>query len=327
MSAEARASCSRLSSTSSVRAPVELRCDDVHARARRVLADADRRGDRARDQRRVRHGGERHEPRPVREAVRDRRRELEGEPRLAGPAGSGEGHEPRGLEQRAQLVELPLAADERRQLDGQVVRPRVERPDRREVLLQARDDELLDALRLEVLEAVGAERPEPDAVGERPGREVGRGLGQEDLAAVPGRGHACCAMDVAADIAAVRVELPEAPVDPRPDADLRVAGPRLRGERRAARPRSSRPRPPRSGTRRRTSRPRCRSRRRRGRRATPGSARGGARGAGATRPFPRVSTRRVDPSMSVNRKAISPVSGWGVAMAGATAAPRSGGPR
>ena len=69
------------------------------------------------------------------------------------------------------LVELALAPHERRQLRRQVVGPRVERADRREVGGQAVDHELRDPLRPQVLEPVGAERPEGQArpaAGRRP---------------------------------------------------------------------------------------------------------------------------------------------------------------
>ena len=40
-------------------------------------------------------------------------RDLEREPRLAGAAGAGEGHEPRLVDQPPDLLQLALAADER----------------------------------------------------------------------------------------------------------------------------------------------------------------------------------------------------------------------
>ena len=64
--------------------------------------------------------------------------DLEGEARLARAAGPGQRHQPGAIEQLADGRDLALATDEARQLDGQVVGPRVERAQGRELGRQAR---------------------------------------------------------------------------------------------------------------------------------------------------------------------------------------------
>ena len=73
------------------------------------------------------------------------------------------------------LVELLVAADERRELGRQVVRPGVERSQWREIVREAVDDELGEALGgAQVLQSVLAEIAEGDAVGQGPGDEAAR---------------------------------------------------------------------------------------------------------------------------------------------------------
>ena len=104
--------CSKLSSTSST------------VRGREVLADhldghpvrgqqPDRGGDRGRDEVRVRHGRERHEPGPVGEPSTARVGELDRQAGLAGAARPREGQEPGPFEQRRRPLDL-RPADEAR---------------------------------------------------------------------------------------------------------------------------------------------------------------------------------------------------------------------
>ena len=179
---------------------------------------------------RVPDGLERHEPRPVGVAIGDVGRELQGEARLAGPAGARQGQEPGGLEQAARLGQLGLAPDEARQLRRQVVGSAVERPDRRELGPQPVDGELADLLGPEVLEPMLAEAPQLRARRQLIEDERRRGLRQQDLAAVPGAGDPRRPVDVRTDVLAIAVERAVAGVQAHPDVDRHALGPGLGGE-------------------------------------------------------------------------------------------------
>ncbi len=186
---------------------------DRHAR---FLADVERRGDRARDQVRIADRGEIDEPRPAREAVRDRRREPKAEPRLAGATGSRQGQESRPPKDVAQGHEVFVAADEVRRRCRQV-RRRVDRPQRPIVVGDARDDEQVDRPRiLEILEASRTHRREAQPVRDPAADAVAGGLRDGDLPAVRGRCDPCRVVHVDADVIATVVGRPS---DARVEAD------------------------------------------------------------------------------------------------------------
>jgi hypothetical protein len=187
-----------------------------------------RREDRGRDQAWVADRLERDEPDAVGEPLRDVGSQLQRQPRLAGPARSGQRQEPGGPEQLARLGQLRLAADEARQLRRQVVRAAIQRADRRELGPLALDDELADPLRPEILEPVLAQSAQPDAGRELVSHEGRRGLGQEHLPTMTRRSNACRAVDVGPHVRTVAVEPSVARVDPHPDANGRIVRPALR---------------------------------------------------------------------------------------------------
>ena len=117
-----------------------------------AVVGADRRSDRALDERGIAERLQRNPEDAVGELLDRVGRELERQARLAAPAGAGERHQAMRANERPGLLELALASDERGRLDRQV-RP-IERPQRREVLVA----ELVQALRrAQVLEAMLAE--------------------------------------------------------------------------------------------------------------------------------------------------------------------------
>jgi hypothetical protein len=137
-----------------------------------VVASTERLAGGREDERGFVDGRQRHPPHAVREVVGRVSDRLGGEPRLAGAAGTGESQQADvGTRDLAgDLVELPLAADERRRRDWEV--RQVQRPERR----MASDAELVQALGCrEVLEAVRAEVEEVGV------DEGGRGLGDQYL--------------------------------------------------------------------------------------------------------------------------------------------------
>ena len=86
------------------------------------------------------------------------RRGLEREARLAAATRAGDGEQPRVLEQRVELGELGLPADERRELGGQVVGDAVGAEQRRELRLEVGVRELEDLFGpAQVLQPVRAE--------------------------------------------------------------------------------------------------------------------------------------------------------------------------
>ena len=167
------------------------------------------------------------QPHPVAGAVEHLGGHLQAQPGLAASAGPGQGDHARGLHQGADFRQLPGAADERRELGREVVPQRrvAERAQRRKLRLQVRDLELEDALRAsQVLQLVDTEILE-----RRPGRkgiahQGRRGLGEQDLAAVPYRGHPGGAMDIQADQAVSGLRR-LAGVDAHPHPDVLPAGP------------------------------------------------------------------------------------------------------
>ena len=98
----------------------------------RDLGRAERARDLGRDLRRVAERRQLGEPHAVRVAVEEAAGGLEHQPGLAGPARADERDEPVALDQRHDLGELLLPADEARQLDRQVGSARAQRAERRE---------------------------------------------------------------------------------------------------------------------------------------------------------------------------------------------------
>ena len=158
-------------------------------------------------------------------------RHLEAEARLPGAAGPGERQEPVVGQQCRDLADLSRPSEEGRQPGRQVVRHRVERPDRREVALEILDNQLPEPLGLiEILEPMDTEISELGALGERFPDEGARRVGEEHLAAVPDAGDAAGAVNVESDVP-LGAEAGLAGVHAHPDPDLDVVRPRLAGER------------------------------------------------------------------------------------------------
>jgi len=84
------------------------------------LAHSECLGDGRQDELGLAQGGQRNEVDAVGERIPGRGRELEREPRLAGSTGAGERDEARCVEQHPGIDELLLAAEEARQLLGEV---------------------------------------------------------------------------------------------------------------------------------------------------------------------------------------------------------------
>ena len=200
-------------------------------RATAALGDAERTRDARCDEHRIADRLERHEEDAVREVVRRPRRELERQPRLAGPARPGQRQQPGPRQQPGRRLELRVAPDERRQLGRQVVRPGVERAERREVGREAVGDDLDDPdRRAEVLEPVLAEVAQRDAVDRVIVELVADQAGREDLPAVGERREPRGAVDAQADEALPGL-LGTAGVEAHPDPDRRAIGPRFSRQR------------------------------------------------------------------------------------------------
>ena len=208
----------------------------------------------------------------------------------------------------AASAQLRLAADEARQLRRQVVGPAVERPDRREVGLEAVDRRAGRSAPAGGPSG-GARRGPRIATpsGSSSATSDGRRLGQQDLAAVTGAGDPRRPMDVGADVLAVGVERAVAACGGPSGRAARRR--RARAPRRVAAGRRRRrgPRPTAARTRRRSRRPRSSPR---GRRPTRSPDRISSR-CRARRSVQRSPRRawasRVEPSMSVNRNVTVPM--------------------
>ena len=288
--------------------------------------------DRPRDERRVRSTGvERHEPRPVREA-RPRP-----PPRAGARAGSCRSRPvPVSVTRReasrsvARLGELALAADEASSAGRQVVGPRVERPDRREVRLEARRSRAgtmrsgrrsLRRCAPSVAERHAGGQGPPARSRRRPRTAAPGRRGRPTRPAPPGgrRGRRS---------RRPRRARPSPVWTPMRTRIAASAGPRLGGERPLRVDGRRDGAAAGSGRRRRTQSPSVPI-------STPPLAASAAADQRAVALEQRAasaasraaSTRRVDPSMSVNRNVTSPVGGWGDGHGWPRrAAPRSGGP-
>ena len=173
------------------------------------------RADRLRDLRGhelgVGEAGERHPEDAVAQRADELGRDLEREARLAGAAGPGEREQARAVrEQRDELVELALPADERARGDGQVrgVERRAAAGSRRRRAGRDARRRTRSFSRCSPRSRTAASRVE----------EAARRLGEDDLPAVCGRGDARGAVDVDADVALVGHER-LAGVDPHAHAD------------------------------------------------------------------------------------------------------------
>ena len=160
--------------------------------SRQVVRGPDRLGKLRRQELGIREAREGRPEDPVLEAPDELRGSLKREARLARAARARDGDEPRPVgEQRDQLLELTLAADERDRDDGQI--GGVERPEGREVALSELEEALCAG---QILQAVLAEIADGSV-----GRQEAAGrLGDDDLAAVRGGGDPRRAVDVYADV-------------------------------------------------------------------------------------------------------------------------------
>ena len=209
----------------------EVLHEQLEGGADAAVGQPDRTRDRARHESRLGERLERDEPRPVRIPVRGRRGDLERQARLADPAGPGEREQARRVEEQERGGQFVVAADERRQLGRQVVRLPVERADGREVGRHACHDQLRQAFRPEVLEAVLAEVADRHVRGQRRRDQRAGRLGDQDLAAVARGGDARGPVDLERRVVPARGWGRLARVEPHPDADLGVGRPRMRRER------------------------------------------------------------------------------------------------
>ena len=204
--------------------------EDHVGAARPGFGEPDRGRDSRRDQARLAHGLERDEEHAVRVAIGCVRGDLQGEPGLPGAAGPGQRHEAVGGQELPGFGELALPPDERRELRREVVRPGIERGQRREIHPQPVGDDLAERLRLpEVLQPVASETVQRDPAGETRGDERADRVRDDHLAAVrccrdPGR-----AVDVQAHEARRRFRR-LAGVEAHPNVDLDTFWPRLGGE-------------------------------------------------------------------------------------------------
>ena len=208
------------------------------------------------DQVRVGHRGQVGEEGAVAVAGQQLGRDLECQAGLAGAAGAGEGEQPGPSQQPPGLVGLPLPADERGELGGEVARPGVQGPGREEVGRESLDHQVVQAHReVEVLEAVLAEVAYGGPLGDGVLDQAAGGAGDDHLAAVGRPGDPGRPVDVDADVV-VPSQHPLAGVQAHAHPHREPSGQGW-AARPAGPPPRPRPPPPGSRRRRRTSRPRC----------------------------------------------------------------------
>ena len=174
--------------------------------------------------------GQLHQPHPVPGPVQQLGGHLQAQPGLAAPPGPGQRDQARGSHQGPDLGQLPVPADEPRQLGREIVRQRrvAQRAQRREPGPQARRLQLEDPFRAaQVLQPVHAQIGQRRA-GRKPVAHQGsRRLRQQHLAPVPDRGHPGGAMHIQAHQARGRPGRLTG-MHPHPHPDLLPGRPRVR---------------------------------------------------------------------------------------------------
>jgi hypothetical protein len=172
-------------------------------------------------------GGQGHEERTVLKLGEEVPGRLDGQPGLPGAARTCQGQEA-GLSKRClDVLQLPAAPDEARQLDGEVVRADVHRPEGGEIGGQTFGPHLVQVFGPgKVLEPMLAEIPERHPLGGRGCHQGLGGCGGDDLATVPGGGDAGRPMEIDAHVV-VTPGHRLAGVHPHPDPDLGVLRPRM----------------------------------------------------------------------------------------------------
>jgi len=171
--------------------------------------------------------GHLHQPDPIAGPVEQFGGHLEGQPGLACPAGPGQRDQAGGSGQGPDFCQLPVTADEGRQLGREIVRQRrvAERAQRREFGSQARRLQLEDPLRAsQVLQPVDTQVPQRRARRKRVANQGRRRLREDDLPAVRDGCQPGGAMDVQAHETSGRPGRLTG-VDPHPYPDVLPAGP------------------------------------------------------------------------------------------------------
>jgi hypothetical protein len=148
-------------------------------------------GDRREHERRLCDSCKRHEEDPVREIVEEVRRSLNRQAGLSGTAGPRQRQQtqPRSSKERDDICQFLLPADHDRRLRGEVRRSVVERRKRWKLAAKPLCEELEDSLRLcQVLQPMLAQVAQSEPLRQFSLHELARGLRDEHLAAVTGRG-------------------------------------------------------------------------------------------------------------------------------------------
>jgi hypothetical protein len=209
----------------------EVSTDALGDRSLRALVDAERSGDRGGHVRRIVDRIERDQPGSIGCPLGKAAGELDGQARLADPAGSHDREQPPRGEQPACGLEVGLAAQEGGQAGRQVALPGETGSERREVHWQAGNIQLVEPLgKRNVLQGVAAEVPDRHAGGELRRHQRPRGIGQHDLATVPDGGDPRRPVHVEAAVV-VAGEVGLAAVEAHPHAHDGFGRPRVRDER------------------------------------------------------------------------------------------------
>jgi hypothetical protein len=157
---------------------------------------------------------------------------MHGQPGLPRPTWAGQRQEPYlvARQQRADVGELPLSADEPGQRHGNLDGAGAEGAKRGEVGWQAGDHQLKQPLRLgQVLQPRLAEIPQPDRGRQLGAEQLPGGPGEQHLPAMPSRADPCRAVHIQAGVVLADHDR-LARVDPHPDAQHRAVGPGMGGK-------------------------------------------------------------------------------------------------
>ena len=134
---------------------------------------------------RVVHGCELDQPDAIREFVDQIGADLQRKPALSDAAHAEQGQEPELHEQLLHFAQLGLAADERRELVRQVVGRRLERTQRRELVPQARVQELVEGFgRSKIAQADRAELAQPHLLRQAAAHHARHRVRKQHLSAV-----------------------------------------------------------------------------------------------------------------------------------------------
>ena len=170
----------------------EVSDNGFHSHSTRLSSESKRNEKDRRDEGGIQHRRELDHPNAVGKDVKLLRSKLVGNACLSCAAGANDAQHPRGLKETGTIEQLASTPEERRLLQRQVVNDSLQRPQRRQVVIEVRVAELeeLELIR-KVAQSVRAQLPPRRAIRKKRSR-LDRRERRDDLSAMSSRGDPRC---------------------------------------------------------------------------------------------------------------------------------------